>query len=83
MIPRDVPDGGLLPGNNCWGLQRHPLAEAGYTGKGMTVVVFAFDGFDQSDMDSFSELFEVPPFTPEVVGGMPEHRNGRQPWTSR
>lgn len=76
MIPRDVPDGGLLPKQLLKAYNATPLVDAGYSGQGITVVVFAFDGFDQRDMDSFSELFEVPPFTPEVVGGMPEHRTG-------
>lgn len=76
MIPRDVPDGGLLPKQLLKAYNATPLVDAGYTGKGVTAVVFAFDGFDQQDMDSFAELFEVPPFTPEVVGGMPEHRTG-------
>ncbi|MGI9125168.1 MAG: S53 family peptidase, partial [Mycobacterium sp.] len=46
-----------------------PLAEAGYTGKGQTVVVFAFDGFDQPDLDMFADTMALPRFAPEVVGG--------------
>ncbi len=40
------------------------------------MVVFAFDGFNQPDMDSFATLFEVPPITVEVMGPMPEQRSG-------
>jgi len=40
------------------------------------VVVFAFDGFDQPDLDRFAEWFDLPPFTPQVVGGMPDRRSG-------
>lgn len=74
--PRDVPDGGLLPTQLLNAYNVTPLTRLGYTGKGATVVVFSFDGFDQEDMDNFAEWFDVPRFTPEVVGGMPEHRNG-------
>ena len=74
--PLDVPDGGLLPHQLLTAYNAKPLAEAGYTGKGTTVVVFAFDGFDQPDLDSFAEWFEVAPFRPEVFGGMPEQRTG-------
>ena len=42
----------------------------------MTVAVFAFDGFDQRDMDSFADWFSLPRFTPEVVGGMPSQPRG-------
>lgn len=52
------------------------LTQKGFTGKGMTVVVFAFDGFDQPDLDKFSSMFGLPQFTPEVVGVMPSQRSG-------
>lgn len=74
--PRDVPDGGLLPHQLLTAYNAMSLAEAGYTGKGVTVVVFGFDGFDQEDMDSYAEWFDVSPFSPKVVGGMPEQRSG-------
>jgi len=74
--PQDVPDGGLLPNQVLRAYNATPLTEAGHTGKGITVVVFAFDGFDQQDMDSFAEWFDVPPFAPQVVGGMPVQRTG-------
>lgn len=74
--PRDVPGGGLLPTQLRRAYGMADLARRGFTGKGATVVVFSFDGFDQSDLDAFADLFEVPPFTPQVVGGMPAHRTG-------
>lgn len=76
MPPLDVPDGGLLPNQLLKAYNATPLTEAGYTGKGITVVVFAFDGFDQADMDSFADWFDLPPLTPEVVGGMAPQRSG-------
>lgn len=74
--PRDVPDGGLLPNQVLNAYNADPLAAAGYTGAGTTVVVFSFDGFDQQDMDSFADWFDLPRFTPEVIGGMPIQRTG-------
>jgi len=74
--PRDVPDGGLLPTQLLSAYNVTPLTDEGYTGKGATVVVFSFDGFDQQDMDSFADWFGLPRFTPQVVGGMPSQRNG-------
>lgn len=52
------------------------LKKAGYAGQGQTVVVFAFDGFDQSDLDVFAAGFGLPGFTPQVVGENPSHRSG-------
>ena len=75
-VPRDVPDGGLLPKQLLNAYNASPLVEAGYSGKGVTVAVFGFDGFDQEDMDSFADWFGLPKFTPEVVGGLPERRSG-------
>lgn len=75
-LPRDVPDGGLLPEQLLNAYNATPLAKEGDTGKGETVAVFAFDGFDQQDLDSFTDSFGLPRFAPEVIGGVPEHRNG-------
>lgn len=76
ILPRDVPDGGLLPNQLLNAYNATPLAKEGFTGAGETVVVFAFDGFAQDDMDAYSRTFGLPPLTPEVVGGMPERRVG-------
>ena len=74
--PRDVPGGGLLPTQLVGAYNMTGLRRLGFTGKGATVVVFSFDGFDQADLDSFADWFDVARFTPEVVGGMPAHRTG-------
>lgn len=74
--PLDVPDGGLLPAALLSAYNATPLTAAGYTGAGQTVVVFSFDGFEQADMDSFADIFGLPRFTPEVIGGMPAQRTG-------
>ena len=52
------------------------LASAGFTGKGQTIVIFAFDGFDQADLDSFATLYNLPRFTPTLVGGQPAEPRG-------
>jgi kumamolisin len=69
MLPLDVPDKGLTPEalRNTYNVS--PLTAAGFTGKGTTIVFFAFDGFDQTDLDSFADTYGLPRFTPEVVGG--------------
>ena len=46
MLPLEVPDQGLTPSTLLRTYNVTPLHEAGFTGKGATVVVFAFDGFD-------------------------------------
>ena len=76
MLPLDVPDKGLMPSAllNTYNVSR--LAADGYTGKGTTIVFFAFDGFDQSDLDTFSSTYGLPQFTPEVVGGELEEPRG-------
>ncbi len=75
-IPREVPSGGLLPSQLLNTYNATPLVEQGHTGEGQTVVVFAFDGFQQDDLDKFADMVHLPRFTPEVVGGMPDHVGG-------
>ena len=76
LLPLDVPDHGLSPEALLRTYDVEPLAKKGFTGKGTTVVVFAFDGFDQPDLDMFSSMFGLPQFTPDVVGGMATQRTG-------
>jgi len=75
-LPRDVPDRGLTPAALLTAYNANPLTAQGYTGKGQTIVVFAFDGFDQADLDMFATTFDLPGFTPTVVGDMPSERTG-------
>lgn len=74
--PREVPGGALAPHQLLKAYNAAPLAAEGFTGTGRTVVVFAFDGFLQSDMDAFADSSGLPRFTPEVIGGMPTQRTG-------
>ncbi|WP_156656467.1 protease pro-enzyme activation domain-containing protein [Mycobacterium sp. 852002-51152_SCH6134967] len=73
-LPLDVPDKGLTPEALRNTYNAAPLAAAGYTGKGTTIVFFAFDGFDQADFDSFADTYDLPRFTPEVIGELDEPR---------
>ncbi|MFM9035505.1 MAG: peptidase S53 [Mycobacterium sp.] len=74
--PAEVPDQGLTPEALLRTYNVQPLRDEGFTGAGVTVVVFAFDGFAQSDMDLFASTFGLPPLNPEVVGGQPAQRRG-------
>jgi len=75
-VPAEVPGQGLTPQALLRTYNIAPMREAGFTGKGVTAVVFAFDGFDQADLDMFAQTFNLPKFTPEVVGGQPPSRRG-------
>ncbi|MGW0161642.1 S53 family peptidase [Mycobacterium sp. NPDC003323] len=75
-IRTDVPAQGLTPAALLNTYNADELAAAGFTGKGTTIVIFAFDGFNQSDLDKFSSTFGLPQFTPEIVGGMPGETRG-------
>jgi kumamolisin len=74
--PLDVPDHSLPPDSLRTTYNVRPLTEAGYTGKGTTIAVFGFDGFDQADLDMFTSTYGLPKLTPEVVGAMPAERSG-------
>lgn len=69
IMPLDVPDRGLTRKSLLRSYHADELARDGYTGKGTTIVVFAVDGFEQSDLDKFADTFALPRFTPTEVGG--------------
>ena len=76
MLPLDVPDQGLQPSALLNTYNASKLASAGFTGKGQTIVIFAFDGYDQADLDSFATVYKLPKFTPTLVGGQPAEPRG-------
>lgn len=76
VLPAEVPEQGLSPSAVLRTYNIAPLRDAGNTGLGSTVVVFAFDGFDQADLDSYAAMFDLPAFTPEVIGGQPSAPRG-------
>ena len=67
---------GLTPSELLTAYNANGLAAQGFTGKSTTIVFFEFDGFDQDDLDSFSDLSGLPRFTPTVVGGQPGKADG-------
>ena len=76
FLPLDVQKGGLTPGGLLRAYNANPLVEAGFTGKGATIVFFAFDSADQQDLDTFADSSALPRFTPVVVGGQPAEEHG-------
>ncbi|HYO04229.1 MAG TPA: S53 family peptidase [Mycobacterium sp.] len=71
FMPLDVPRQGLTPNALLTAYNASPLAAAGITGKGQTIVFFAFSGYDQGDLDDFAEMSNLPPLKPILVGGQP------------
>ena len=76
IAPLDVPNRALSPQALLRTYNVEPLRREGFTGKGVTVLVFAFDGFDQSDLDLFTREFGLPPLVPELLGPMAAERSG-------
>ncbi len=76
FLPLDIPDRGLSPAALLRTYNAESLARQGFTGKGQTIVVFAFDGFDQADLDAFTALHGLPPLRPVVVGGQADEPRG-------
>ncbi len=76
FLPLDVQKGGLTPGGLLRAYNATPLAEAGFTGKGATIVFFAFDSADQQDLDTFADTSGLPRFTPVMIGGQPSEMHG-------
>ena len=69
IFPTEVPDRGLSPEALLTTYNANQLAREGFTGKGQAIVIFAFDGFDQTDLDAYSDMAGLPRFTPTLVGG--------------
>ncbi len=76
FIPLDVPAPGLTPSALLNTYNVNGLAAQGFTGKGTTIVFFAFDGFEQADLDMFASTYGLPQFTPTVIGGQPSEPRG-------
>lgn len=78
-IPLDVPKGGLTPRQLLRTYNAEPLAAAGFTGQGHTIVFFEIDGYRQSDLDYWADKSGLPRFTPELIGGQPDEPGGETP----
>jgi kumamolisin len=74
LLPQDVPERGLGPQALLTTYNADTLAAQGYRGEGSTIVFFAFDGFDQADLDAFTAAHGLPPLVPEVIGELDEPR---------
>ena len=74
--PLDVPPRGLTPDAVLTTYDASPLAAAGFTGKGQTMVFFEFDGYDQADLDLYTTKAGLPPLKPVLVGGQPGDPRG-------
>lgn len=75
-FPLDVPLRGLTPDALLTVYNARPLAAAGFTGKGQTIVFYEFDGYDQKDLDDFTEMSNLPPLQPILIGGQPGEARG-------
>lgn len=71
FLPLDVPGRGLTPSRLLTAYNASSLAARGFTGKGQTIVFFAFSGYDQTDLDDFASMSGLPPLKPILVGGQP------------
>jgi kumamolisin len=78
-IPVDVPRGGLTPPELLRTYNADPLAAAGITGKGRTIVFFEIDGYRQSDLDYWADKSHLSRFKPVVIGGQPDTPGGETP----
>lgn len=76
FFPLDVPEQGLRPHQLLTAYGADPLAAAGFTGKGATIVFFEFSGYDQEDLDTYAATSGLPQFTPVLIGGQPGPPNG-------
>jgi kumamolisin len=71
-LPLDVPKPGLSPDQLRMTYNASPL---GATGAGQTIVFYEWAGYDQTDLDSFSEKFNLPKFTPTPIGDPPTSKD--------
>jgi kumamolisin len=65
FLPLDVPDPGLSPTQL---IETYNAAPLRASGKGQTILIFAIDGYKQSDLDKFTAKFDLPPLKPQMVG---------------
>ena len=68
FLPLEGPARGLPPTALLTTYNAAGLARDGFTGKGTTIVIFSFTGYDQADLDLFSQINGLPQITPIMVG---------------
>jgi kumamolisin len=64
-----IPSGGLKPSDLLSVYAMNPPAGIHLDGAGQTVAVVEIDGFNQSDLDAFSDKFHLPRFQPRIEFG--------------
>jgi kumamolisin len=64
-----VPAGGLSPADLLAAYDIKPLRDLGLDGTGQTVAFFEFDGFAQSDLNTFTSKYGLPAMTPIIKAG--------------
>jgi kumamolisin len=64
-----IPAGGLGPTNLLAAYDISPLRRLGLDGAGQTVAFLEFDGFKQSDFDTFTHKYGLPPLHPIIKAG--------------
>jgi len=64
-----VPTGGLAPTDLLAAYDATPLRTMGLDGSGQTIVFFELDGFAQSDLDTFTGKYGLPPMHPQIKAG--------------
>ena len=69
QLPQAVPQGGLTPTDLLDAYDIKPLRDLGMDGTGETVAFYESDGFNQQDLDTFSQQYNLPPLQPTIMAG--------------
>ncbi len=64
-----VPSGGLAPADLLAAYDIKPLRDLGLDGTGQTVAFYEFDGFAQSDLNTFTAKYGLPAMNPIIKAG--------------
>jgi kumamolisin len=62
--------GGLLPADLLTAYDIKPLRSHGMNGSGQTIAFIEIDGYDQNDLDAFTQRFNLPPLQPQTMNGV-------------
>lgn len=69
QIPLAVPQGGLQPVDLLAAYDIKPLRDLGMDGTGETVAFYESDGFNQQDLNTFTQQYNLPPLQPTIKAG--------------
>lgn len=62
--------GGLVPSDLMSAYDIKPLRDQGLNGAGQTIAFIEIDGYDQADLDAFTQRFNLAPMQPQIVNGV-------------